>query len=319
MARPKEIITPGGLTTLPDDGRDFSLTTVFGSPAVEELPKGDWSVGDPQEIKDQDINYPSDYCAAYAATEVSEDQELVPLVPEWTFAKAKQLLIKDAGATSEEDIAQIIGSYGLNLRDICRAACTYGFLERQYDPFKCNTEDRPVREKIADYRFWPEDLDMLGAEHRKASFFACDGPYDTFDKLRAAMWLNRREQRSILTGVLWRRSFSAAVGGLIEDRDYSGEAGSGHALKVFAQILIRGELYLVAQLSNGPLAGDKGLYYFPRSVINKEFTFGSFTFKDMSRDIAQFHNDNKVAVDASPFYKLYRVLLTWLAGLTHKN
>lgn len=308
-------IVPGGLLPKPENKKPYSLTTVFGAPKIEDLPTGEFFVGEPMEIKNQDINYPSDFCASYGASEVSEDQEMVSLVPEWTFAQAKRLIIEDNELTDENEIQNVIHAWGLNLDDICRAAVHYGFLERDYDPFHCETEQRPERNFLADYRNWPVDLEMLGSEHRKNSFFECDGPYDTFDKLRAAMYLNRKERRSILTGAFWRRSWQDAKDGIIEDRDYSNERGGGHAFKIFGQLIINGEIHLICQLSNGDKVGDKGLYYFPRGVVNKEFTFGAYTFKDMPAGIAKYHSENGLRIDDSPIAKLFKVLWLFLLSM----
>lgn len=309
-------IATGGLLPKPEGKAPYSLTTVFGAPKVADLPTGEFFVGEPLEIKNQDINYPSDYCASYGASAVSEDQEMVPLTPEWTFAQAKRLLIDDKGAKTEEEIQNILGAFGLNLHDICLAAVKFGFIERQYDPFHCETDKRPERKFLADYRNWPADLEMLGAEHRKNSFFECDGPYDMFDKFRAAMWINRKEHRSIVTGALWRESWQEAKNGIVADKDYSSEQGGGHAFKVFGQMPINGELHLVCQLSNGEKVGDKGLYYFPRGVVNREFTFGAYTFKDMPADVAKYHSENGLRFDANPMAKLIKVLWVFLLEIT---
>jgi hypothetical protein len=310
-----------GLLPLPPDARDFSHSRVFGTPSLEQLPEGDFFVSEPLEIKDQDINYPTDYCASYAATAVSEDQELVACVPEYTFAKAKQVMVDDLSkemeaTPPESDILDMINSWGLDLRVICRAACDYGFLEREYDPFHCNTKDRPERSVIADYRQWPADLDMLAFEHRKNSFFSVDGPYDTFDNFRATLYQNRAESRSIITGALWRASWSRAQGGFIDESTYdANEPGSGHAFKIFGQMKANGKLWLVAQMSSGPDHDDKGICYFSREVVNREFRYGAFTFKDMSKDKAATHNELNLKFNASLIEKAAKLVWYFIKNL----
>lgn len=296
-----------GLLPLVEDERDFSHDAVFGSPALDVLPKGDFFVSEPLEIKDQDINYNSDFCAAYAAAAVSEDQEGTLLLPEYTFAIAKA-------------IQGNIASWGIDLRTMAKASCVRkdqpcGFLERQYDPFHCHTSERPDRDFLADLKNWPEDLVMLAFDHTKNSYFKVDGPYDTFDNMRAVMYKNRAEQRSILTGALWRASWTNAPGGFIDVDTYDpNERGSGHAFKVFGQMEVRGKLWLVAQLSNGNKSGDKGIYYFSREVVNREFTFGSFTFKDMPQEKAATLNDFKIRIDEALIgkaVKIARYFIRW--------
>lgn len=292
----------------PDD--DFSHSRVFGILGLSELPTQDFFVSEPREIKNQDINYPSDFCAAYAACEVSEDQEAVNLVPEYTFAKAKQLL-----AVKQSD--NILEQYGLNLRDVCMAALQ-GFLERDYDPFGCDTENRPERTFIADWRNWPADLDQLAADHRKNSFFTIDGPYDRFDNYRMAMWQNRAESRSILTGVYWRQSWTQAPQGVIPPT-YEETPRLPHALKIFGQVTIDGVMYLAAQLSDGATIGDCGVFYFSREIVNKEFGFGEFTFKDMPKAKAKYYHENNVSVEDSFIVRTCKVLWNILLTLIGKK
>lgn len=308
-----------------EDKRDYSHTAVFGAAKVDELPQGDFFIGDPMEIKNQDINYLSDFCAAYAAAAAAEDHERTLLVPEYTFAKAKQLKAKDVGAVTEEAIQEVIQEFGLELRDICMAGCKYGFLEREHDFFHCNTEERPERNTVADWRKWPEDLDMLAWEHAQNSFFSIDGPYDTFDNLRNAMWKHKGESCSIVTGMGWRQSWVDAPKGMINKDTYSpDERSSGHAFKIFGQIELDNkfgekELYLVAQLSDGPQNGDKGLYYFSREVVNAEAKYGAYMFNDMPREKAKFNADFQINISDSIWKKAWKVLVYWFTNFIIKK
>lgn len=292
-----------GLLIAPEDKRDLSHSIVFGSVAPEKLPDGEFFVGEPAEIKNQDINYNSDFCAGYAGAEAAEDQDIgVKYVPEYTWAAAR-------------DLAKLpVESYGLDLRQICMAGIKVGFLSREYDPFNCDNENRRERDFLADFKNWPADLAMLAADGRKNSFFAVDGPNDRFDNMRSVMFKNKAERRSIITGVAWRSSWSDAPQGIIPATGWENDRGSGHAIKIFGWMPIKDpetgveELMLVAQLSNGPDFGDKGLFYFRRSVINSEFVFGSYTFKDMPADYARYHQDYNMRADLNPLVKLLKVL-----------
>jgi len=298
------------LQELPADAKFPSYNTVLGTPVITDVPDTDFFVGEPLEIKDQDQNYISDYCAAYAAASVSEDQEGVLLVPEWTFAQAKKLLVEKLIVPDENKIKQIIAAYGLNLVDICEAGIKAGFLEREYDPFKCDTPERPERSYLADWRNWPEDLGALAWEHAKNSYFAVDGPYDMFDNMRSVMWKNLPEKRSIVTGVKWRGSWSALKDGMIPEDTDPNERGSGHAIKIFGQKKCKdGSIRLVAQLSDNTFIGDKGLYYFPRSVVNREFTYGAFTFQDMNQEKAMFNTDLNIKFNASTMERIWKTLI----------
>lgn len=263
------------LHELPFDERDYSFSENFGALAVEDLPTQDFLVAVPLEIKDQDINYPSDYCTSYAASEAADLQDQVKTVPEYTFAYAKWLL-------AIERRYGVINEFGLNLRDICKAGVKGGFLPRSKDPFKCNTTERPSREFLGDFRNWPEDLAQYAEIYRKENYYsAVDGPHDLFDNFRSVLWKNRRERRAIITGCYFRSSWMTVQGGIIPKTYES--VGSPHAFIFIGQKTINGEIYLVALLSSNIKYGDNGLFYFPREVVNREFKpFGAFTFKDLS-------------------------------------
>lgn len=278
-----------GLRPSSIDARDFSRHTLFGSPLVSALPEDNFFVGQPLEIKDQGS---TDFCAAYAASAVSEDQEGVALLPEYIFAKAKEILGDYTG-------------YGLQLRDVCSAACKKGFLEKELNPFK--NEQAQERDFYANWENWPKDLDMLAWEHAKVSYFLVDGPHDTFDNIRASLYQHRAESRSVLTGALWRPDWTMAEGGIVP-KTYNTDKGFGHAFKVFGWMKIKGETYLVAQLSNGVEIGDKGLFYFPREVVNKEFIFGSYTFLDTPKEYAKYHNNIKVPLKAPIAAKIWGLI-----------
>ena len=252
----------GGLQPLPKDRHDFSFGGTFGKISADLLPTEDFVVAEPLEIKDQKD---SDMCTAYASASVSEDQEGTILEPSYTFARGKEL----KGS---------IEGWGLDLRTICKASVEFGFLPKSKSPFSLETNDRDF---LADWNNWPSTLDSWSRQHRKYSYFTVDGQKDMFDSIRATLWLNKDEQRSILTGVLWHQEWTDAPEGIIPKEQ--GTPMFGHAFKVFGQKEIGGEIYLVAQLSNG-MIGDKGLFYFPREVVNREFTFGAYTFKDIDPD-----------------------------------
>lgn len=286
----------GGLRPLPPDPRDFSHTAVFGAVPTGDLPEGDFFVTQPFKIKDQNS---LDFCAAFTASEVSEDQEGCELCPEYTFAKAKQ-------------IEGRYDTWGLDLRLVCKAGCQYGFLEEQYRPGDMKEADRDY---LANWKNWDPELDLLAWDHAKLSFFAVDGPYDTFDNIRMTLYKNFQEARTIITGCMWRREWTLAPGGVIPKEYRSGDRDFGHAFKIFGQKIIDGEMYLVAQLSNGEGIGDHGVFYFPRLVVNREFTFGAFTFKDLPKEEAWYYNEYKIAIGDTWVTKLIKVTVGLLKNL----
>lgn len=149
-------------------------------------------------------------------------------------------------------------------------------------------QQRKTRDFIADWRNWDnlDSLDKLAAIHKKETFFAVSGKYDTFDNIRVALWQHRQKKSTIVTGTLFRNEWFSSKSGIIP-MGY-GSDGVPHAFKIFGQKVIDGKLYLVAQLSQGVEYGDNGLFYFPREVVNKEIgKYGIFMFKDISREEAE--------------------------------
>lgn len=295
-----------GLIPETADPRDFSQEKVFGSFSTEELPQGDFFVSDPIKIKDQNG---FDFCAGYAAAAVLEDHEHVELSGPYLFAIAKKLLAKKTGNPEE------FKKWGLQLRDVCEAATKIGALEEVLSPFKTDQQDY-LRDELANPKNWGDDYDMLANDHRQSTYFNVDGPHDRFDNFRSALALGKQSGNSILTGVLWRHSWKEAPGGVIPADYDPTEGGEPHAIKIFGQIIIptmdeltNGKLHLVAQLSNSDRIGDKGLFYFPREVINKEFVYGAKQFSDMSKDDALNHIDHGLKTKDNRFYKI--TIVVW--------
>ena len=85
--------------------------------------------------------------------------------------------------------------------------------------------------------------------------------------------------------------------------------------KIFGQKIIGSEIYLVAQLSQGEDVGDRGLFYLPREVVNKEIgAYGIFMFYDMEREEAERIILKKKVFGGNIFSNLW----SFLTGLFHK-
>jgi len=257
-----------GLRPTPYDPRDFSFAGVFGAININEVPLTDFMTAPAVEIKDQGG---TDMCTAYALCSVSEDQEKVPLDPGFTFA-----LIKRKQGTWK--------TWGGDLRSGCKVAQDYGFIEVGDNPQDFGNKPRNF---IANWNNWLHlnELLRIAARHKKQSFLKVDGPYDTFDNFRAALWVGKDEGKSIYTGCVWRPGWLAARGGILPDRALSG--GVGHAFKICGQKIINGQPYLVIQNSYGTDVGDHGYFYMNRRVANRELTFNGYTFTDLSPEEVQ--------------------------------
>lgn len=264
-----------GLRPLPRDPRDFSLAGVFGQEDISVVPDEDFVVAEPQVIKDQKE---TEFCTAYAVTAVSEDQEGVVLYPDWQFAKIKQI------EGNKE-------TWGATLRDAAKSVVKFGSVEMN------DRELSYERDKVVDWENYPSYLEREAQKHRKKSFFNVDGGYDTFDNIRLALWQNRDKNRSVLIGCQWRHAWNGVEDGVIPE-EYELEPYTGHAFKIYGQKMIDGKPHLIAQLSNGEEVGDRGRFYFPRFVINREVAgFGKFMFKDMPKEAARSANASPITGD----------------------
>lgn len=248
----------GGLQKLPRDRRDLQFGAVFTLPQLEELPK-EFSIGE-TEILDQGE---TDYCSGYATCAASAFQEEITLHPVWSFAVSK-ILSGD------------IYGWGQNLRDAVKVHQKYGAIplnsfEMSFDP------------KYRDRNNFPNELFVIAEKHKKQSYFSISG---NFDSIRQTLWANRTEERAVITGCLWRIGWLNKLNGIIP-KFILEKDGFGHAFIITGWKEIDGESYLIAQLSNGKEIGNKGKFYFPKIVVNREFTYGCFVFKDMPLEEAK--------------------------------
>jgi hypothetical protein len=262
-----------GLNPLPEDKRDLKHSQVFGvSPT--SLPTTSFDVFNGSVIKNQ---YDLDFCAGFSTSEINEDMQNKIFCPLYQFAKIKQV---------EGDFR----TYGSDLRTACKSLVKFGSLPIGKSPYihdPSNSESKS-RDFLANWTNWPPSLDILAGEFKCGSFFAVDGPYDNFDNIRSVLWQNKDEHRGVEFGVMWRDEWTYAPNGVIPEAKYKVPAGGGHALKIVGQKIINGVPYLTVQNSWGTDFGDKGLYYFPRSVINIEVkNMGAFTMKDMDAATAK--------------------------------
>jgi len=251
----------GGLILKKNTTLDFSYSKVFGK--IMKLPEIDFITCEPIKIKDQGD---SDMCAAYATCAVVEDHEGVELNPNWFFGQLK----KKQGNWK---------SWGSDLLTVCKVATSVGFIEGN------DNYGLEKRDDFAQWKNWPYGLENKAVVHAQKSYFKPDGYGNTFDSFRASIFANLSDKSSIITGVIWRENWTSAENGIIPVG--KSEEGYGHAIKIYGQKKINGKLYLICQSSNGNSLGDKGLYYFPEEVINRDFKFGAYLFVDLDPDYAK--------------------------------
>jgi len=239
-----------GLQPTPTDPRDFSTSKTFGA-VKNELPAN--FLLTPLAIKDQRT---TDLCTAFSACVLAEYQDGVEMSPEWFFSRYGKP-----------------GLYGANLRDAAKAGVDNGFLEKTKSPYTVENQDRDF---LAEKNNWSKTFDFEAYPHKKKSYFNIDLPFDTFENIKQALY---RNNCPILTGAMWYSEWQYATNGYIP-KTYSGKTG----LHAFAIIGWAGDNYIIVQNSYGTDVGDNGLFYFPVSVVNKEFTEPLFCFVDLDEN-----------------------------------
>lgn len=286
----EEIKIIAGLTRMEPDKRDFSDTAVFGVAPLTGLPK-EYIVKEPLGVKHQHL---SDFCTAFAGTAVSEDQENTELSPEWQFAQIKR-------------IEGRFDTWGANLRHAGLSFVKYGSIPAIVAPPNFNVKEKD-RDFLADHKNWSEYLYLTAKQWRKKSMFFVDGPYDTFDNIRAALWNHRHEECSIVSGANWQWHWTTAKNGIVLDR--TGFDGVPHAFKIMGFKEIAGVEYIIVLNSSGENVGYKGMFYFNREIVNREFTFESIMFNDLPKEDAKIMNRFNLGPD-TPRWKLfiYKILM----------
>ncbi|MES2060220.1 MAG: hypothetical protein V4438_04285 [Patescibacteria group bacterium] len=274
----------------PKEQEDFSLAGVFGIPALPCLPEGDFFVSSPIKIKTQALD---DNCSGCATAAVSEDQEGEELSGEFQFFVTKTIVLKGSK------------TWGADLRSAALSSVNVGSLPQSIADM--HLKDPHDRDAVLNPDTWPCALFEIAKRYAKGSMFKIDYPWDTFTNIRAALYQHRyaitSEKNSILLGSKWYPDWTHAPNGVIP-KFYSQDNAGGHAFKCFGQKLINGEIYLAMQLSNGEEIGDKGEFYFPKDVVNKEFTpYGQFMLNDMPKEKAKFLSNNGLSVNSSPIAK----------------
>jgi len=234
-----------GLIPPKKDRRDFSYRRYFGASFMPPL--ADFIVK-PLEIKNQGT---SDMCVAYAVSSSSEKQEGVALEPAYLFAKTKQLM----GSWQE---------WGSDPVKALKASMKYGALEKSVSPYSL---DKNGRNFVADWNNWDSKLDGVAQVHHKKSYFKLDAGQDLFNSIVIGLYDNRQTNTTAICGVYWQPEWTYASGGVVK---HLGDNKSlPHAIEAIGQRIIDGVPHLIIQNSWGEGVGDKGLYYFPKEVVNQ--------------------------------------------------
>ena len=269
-----------GLTETPIDDRDFALGAMYKLPSLDGIPR---HFVLPFIVRDQKD---SDFCTAYVSTAVSYVQEDVELEPSYSFAISKNL----QGDTE---------SWGCDLRTAMKAHLN-GALPTDETDFNVNTKPTDFLRRIKN---WPSHPNAR--MYRKKSYFKITGQHDHFDNCRAIL---HKTQTPIAMGIVFGYNLGDTVLHEIKDNGY------GHALTIIGTtILDNGENALIILNSYGEKAGDKGIHYITRKVLNNAVErYGAYTFVDIKKEDAQFYLDNGIQTGDNWLIMLWKVLKTLL-------
>lgn len=310
-----------GLEKLTHDDRDYSHDVHFGTLGASQLPTQDFTIYDPLKytiawgdtlskiaiqfgitvyeimainpiIKSVDkiksgqiITIPAremkilnqldlDFCTAFATAELQKDIYGNDIDPLYQMSKIKQI---------RGEFTQ----YGANLRDAAQSVVKYGSLLLSSAPYSYGS-GKPTdktRDFLANWANWPTTLDSLASKQKDLGYFTVDGQYDAFDNIRSCLWLHRLERRGVSFGLFWHNEWTEAQNGIIPSIMPTTNYGGGHDMAIIGQKTINGTLYLVFQQSWGPTAGDNGLYYFPRTIVDQSFAigYGAYNFSKIQK------------------------------------
>lgn len=271
------------LRTLPPDNRDFSLGAFKTLPELKDLPP---SFRLPYRVKNQGD---TDLCSAYATCAVSEAQEGFELIPEYTFASSK-LITGD------------IEEWGQDLRSACKAHVKFGALAA-YEIPETFLDSTP--EKLRDFATW-QDYQSSAELHKKQSYFLVTGPYDAFDNIRATLY---QYQTPIAIGIQFGYPLTQKTLNKIK-------TGYGHAMTVIGyEVDEDGEPVLIVGNSYGEEAGDRGVHYITREVINHWFdTYGAFTFVDVDPEQVKYNQKYGIRPGDNWLIQIGKVIKTFIYG-----
>lgn len=270
--------------------RDYQLHKTFGAPALTELPAS--YAADNNNFPDQG---PTDLCTAYTVTDIACDEKGIAYSPDFNFSMSK-LISGDPPST-----------YGSDLRTAFLVPSKSGLLPQAKAMFSWQNNGRDF---IADPKNWrPEDLDE--AQKTKLAMFAIDFPYDVFDSIRSALWLTRNERRSIGVGTRWYDEWnSVGSSGIIPSKYQNFITYHAYAIKGWKTI--QGVPYLIAKEWEGKGFGDDGFVYFPREVVNKEFTDAEiYTLKNIDDSVEIQTNENALDFIVSLVKQIINLLLNY--------
>lgn len=228
-------------------------------------------------VKDQGGSY---MCTAFANSSASAIQEAVDLSPEYAFQKTNELM------------GQLHATGGADYFKALKVHQKFGCIEASQVPAQLQL-DVSGQYVVENPQNWTTQYDVWATAHQKKAYLKCDQGDDLFDSILVAMYQSYQaytasgkpsDLRAVSAAFSWLNQFQYASGGVVgNDTSQPTSAGSGHNIFFRGKKTIDGIEYLIVQNSYGVGYGDKGLFYFPRAVVNK-YCFFANTFEDLDPD-----------------------------------
>ncbi len=229
-----------GLKKLPHDRRDLKLGAIVKLPELSELPD-EFILPDGLPVKDQSISPAGqDLCSAYASCSISEFQEGVELLPEWSFAASKE-------------ISGDVNGFGQDMRTAMKVHQKYGAIEKG---------EAVIPNNPRYFANWDKSLIEKAKKHKKSAYVNVLGQYDEFDDVRASIWYFRNEKRAVSLGMVWSWNLADMYLNIPSD------IGFGHMISAIGWKKINDVIYLIIKNSYNKQAGENGFHYVSREVIN---------------------------------------------------
>lgn len=229
--------------------KDYSFHRTFGAAMLTGLPdnyNADNSFGFPYQGDTTE-------CTGYTVTDICADEDGRQYSHDYNYAKTLQIM--NAPATFQ----------GADLKTAFSVPVTkfFGLLPANLAPI---TWEKNGQTYAADYKNWPESLDVEARKNLKDAYFMIDGPYDCFDNIRSVIWAHRLERRTVGVGTPWYFEYeTVGPSGILPQGKVQ---GSWHAHKICGWKTLNSIEYLISKSWQGPAFGDNGYVYFSRDEFN---------------------------------------------------
>jgi hypothetical protein len=265
----------GGLIKQKKDGSEFLLGAVFNLPEINKIPEN--FVLKPLEIKKQERQ---DGCVGCAIASASELQENRLQDEHFSYLAGKY-------------VSNNPNEWGLSLKDGLKGACEHGTLDKVLiKEFKLNPKDFNYLDN------YPVACRLDALHNRKKTYFEVidSKGHDVFDDIKRTLY---HFKQGVIFGLTWGYNIKDTYIKDIKDNGY------GHCMLAIG---FKGN-YLVAQQSAGEEAGNKGLVYIHRNIINKEVPEygGAYILIDMTREEAEKHIKEGTKYKDSFITRLFKI------------